>query len=48
VEHLKKYLILGVPGGSFGKAGWLRFAYCVDEKIIKASGPAFRKALESW
>lgn len=48
VEHLKKYLILGVPGGSFGKAGWLRFAYCVDEKIIRASGPAFQKALESW
>jgi aspartate aminotransferase len=48
VEHLKKHLVLGVPGASFGKPGWLRFAYCVDEKIIKASGPAFRKALESW
>jgi aspartate aminotransferase len=47
-DHLKKHLILGVPGGSFGKPGWLRFAYCVDEKIIKASGPAFRKAMETW
>jgi len=48
VEHLKKHLILGVPGASFGKALWLRFAYCVDEKIIRASAPAFREAMNSW
>ena len=48
VDHLKKQLILGVPGRGFGKAGWLRFAYCVDEKIIRASGPAFKKAMEEW
>jgi aspartate aminotransferase len=48
VNHLKQYLILGVPGSGFGKPGWLRFAYCVDEKIIRASGEAFKKALASW
>jgi aspartate aminotransferase len=48
VEHLKQYLILGVPGSGFGKPGWLRFAYCVDEKIIKASAVAFKKAMEGW
>ncbi|WP_461255220.1 pyridoxal phosphate-dependent aminotransferase [Treponema sp. R80B11-R83G3] len=48
VEHLKKYLILGVPGSSFGKSGWLRFAYCVDEKIINASQNAFKSAMECW
>ncbi|MCL2210322.1 MAG: pyridoxal phosphate-dependent aminotransferase [Treponema sp.] len=48
VEHLKKYLILGVPGSGFGKPGWLRFAYCVDEKIITASGPAFKEAMKNW
>ncbi|MCL2093107.1 MAG: pyridoxal phosphate-dependent aminotransferase [Treponema sp.] len=47
-EHLKKHLILGVPGSGFGKPGWIRFAYCVDEKIIEASGPAFQKAMEEW
>jgi aspartate aminotransferase len=47
-EHLKKYLILGVPGASFGTPGWLRFAYCVDEKRIRASGPAFKKAVEEF
>ncbi len=48
VEHLKKYLILGVPGSGFGKSGWLRFAYCIDEKIISASAPAFKLAMENW
>jgi aspartate aminotransferase len=46
--HLKKHLILGVPGTGFGKAGWLRFAYCVDEKIIRACGSAFKRAMETW
>ncbi|MDR0301091.1 MAG: pyridoxal phosphate-dependent aminotransferase [Treponema sp.] len=48
VDHLKKHLILGVPGSGFGKSGWLRFAYCVDEKIIKMSADAFKSAMESW
>jgi len=48
VEHLKKHLILGVPGSGFGKSGWLRFAYCVDEKIINASQNAFKSAAETW
>ena len=48
VDHLKKFLVLGVPGSGFGKPGWLRFAYCVDEKIIKAAGEAIKKAMESW
>jgi aspartate aminotransferase len=47
-DHLKQYLILGVPGSGFGKPGWLRFAYCVDEKLIRASAAAFMKAMESW
>jgi aspartate aminotransferase len=48
VNHLKNYLILGVPGAGFGKPGWLRFAYCVDEKNIRASAEAFKKAMEEW
>jgi aspartate aminotransferase len=48
VEHLKGRLILGVPGRGFGKPGWVRFAYCVDEKHIRASGEAFQKAMETW
>ncbi|MCL2800229.1 MAG: pyridoxal phosphate-dependent aminotransferase [Treponema sp.] len=48
IEHLKKYLILGVPGSGFGKPKWVRFAYCVDEKIIKASLNAFIEAVKTW
>ena len=48
VDHLKKHLILGVPGSSFGKPGWIRLAYCVDEKIIRNSADAFVKAMGSW
>jgi aspartate aminotransferase len=48
VDHLKQHLILGVPGAGFGKPGWLRFAYCVDEKIIRAAAASFNKAMESW
>jgi len=47
-EHLKTHLILGVPGSGFGKPGWLRFAYCVDERIISKSASAFKKAMEGW
>ena len=48
VNHLKQHLILGVGGAGFGKPGWLRFAYCVDEKTIRASAGAFRQAMKSW
>jgi aspartate aminotransferase len=48
VNHLKQHLILGVPGAGFGKPGWLRFAYCVDEKIIRSSGDAFKQAMANW
>jgi aspartate aminotransferase len=47
VEKLKQNLILGVSGASFAKPGWVRFAYCVDEKIIRASAEAFKKTMEA-
>jgi aspartate aminotransferase len=48
VECLKKHLILAVPGSGFGAPGWVRFAYCVDEKRIRASAAAFKAALAEW
>ncbi|MDR2633369.1 MAG: pyridoxal phosphate-dependent aminotransferase [Treponema sp.] len=48
VDHLKQYRILGVPGSGFGTPGWIRFAYCVDEKHIQASASAFKQAMETW
>jgi aspartate aminotransferase len=46
--HLKDHLILSVPGSSFAGPGWMRFAYCVDEKIIKASSDSFQRAMDCW
>jgi aspartate aminotransferase len=48
IEHLKKYLILGVPGTGFSKKGWVRFAYCVSDKLIRDSGGAFKQAVAEW
>ncbi|MDR2069587.1 MAG: pyridoxal phosphate-dependent aminotransferase [Spirochaetaceae bacterium] len=48
VNYLKKHLILGVGGSGFGKPGWVRFAYCVDEGVIKASAGVFKKAAAEW
>ncbi|MDR2552952.1 MAG: pyridoxal phosphate-dependent aminotransferase [Treponema sp.] len=47
-ELLKKHLVLGVPGSSFGAPGWIRFAYCVDEGVIRASAPALRETMDEW
>ena len=47
-EHLKRSLILGVPGSGFGQPGWVRFAFCVDEGIIRGSSGAFARAMEGW
>ena len=47
-DCLKKHLVLGVPGSGFGAPGWIRFAYCVDEGVIRASAPAFKEAVEEW
>jgi aspartate aminotransferase len=44
VEALKRERILGVPGAGFGKAGWVRFAYCVDEALIRAAAEPFKRA----
>jgi aspartate aminotransferase len=47
-DCLKKQLILAVPGSGFGAPGWVRFAYCVDEKVIRASAAAFKAAILEW
>jgi aspartate aminotransferase len=47
-DCLKKHLVLGVPGSSFGAPGWIRFAYCVDEALITASTAAFAEAAAEW
>jgi aspartate aminotransferase len=38
--------VLAVPGRGFGCPGYVRFAYCVDEGIIKGAAPGIKKAVE--
>jgi aspartate aminotransferase len=39
--------ILAVPGRGFGRGGYVRFAYCVDESIIEAAAPGIKRAVEN-
>ncbi|MGE4564094.1 MAG: pyridoxal phosphate-dependent aminotransferase [Victivallaceae bacterium] len=45
IEALLAEQILVVPGRAFGRAGYFRMTFCVDEKVIRAAGPGFRRAV---
>lgn len=47
-EKAKKYELLLVPSGDFGIGGYVRIAYCVSEKVIKNSMPAFEKLAKEY
>jgi aspartate aminotransferase len=42
---LAEQKILAVPGRGFGFPGYIRLAFCVDEKVIAASAEGFKKAM---
>ncbi len=44
VDALLKERILAVPGGAFGRAGYIRLAFCVDEKTILAAAGGMKRA----
>lgn len=45
-ERLVEEKILTVPGSGFAMPGYFRISYCVDERIIEASLPGFRRVFE--
>ncbi len=45
-EKAKAFDILIVPSDSFGCAGYVRIAYCVDYDMIKRALPYFKKLIE--
>ena len=47
VDALLEQRILAVPGRGFGKAGYVRLACCVDEKIILRSALGFAAAVRA-
>jgi aspartate aminotransferase len=42
-DYAVKYNILAAPGAGFGFPGYFRLAYCVSDKTIELSLPAFEK-----
>lgn len=47
-EYAKKYELLLVPSDSFGVLGYVRISYCVSEKQVIDSLPAFKKLIEDY
>jgi aspartate aminotransferase len=45
VHELLQHNILAVPGKGFGRPGYFRIAYCVDDRVILGSMEGFRKAI---
>ncbi len=48
VEELQDVLIIAVPGSAFGGPGYFRLAFCVEDKTIINSIPAFKKAMDKY
>ncbi len=46
VNLLREEKILAVPGKGFGGPGYIRLAYCVEDRTIENSLPGFRRAME--
>lgn len=48
IDALFKEHVLAVPGRGFGLAGHVRFAFCVDRKIIERSAEGIKRAVASF
>ena len=48
VAKAKEHRLLIVPGSTFGCAGYVRIAYCVDYDMIKRSLPEFKALAEEY
>jgi len=48
VAKAKEHRLLIVPGSTFGCAGYVRIAYCVDYDMIKRALPAFKALAEDY
>ncbi len=48
IEALMARNILGVPGSGFGRSGYFRLAYCIEEETIERALPGLRSVLEEF
>lgn len=47
VAILQQHKILAVPGLGFGRPGYFRLAFCVEDDVIERSADAFKKAMDA-
>lgn len=47
VNKLMEQLVLAVPGSGFGRPGYFRMAFCVDEKVIRRAAAGLKKAAQA-
>ncbi len=47
-EHAKDFELLLVPSNSFGTEGWVRLSYCIAQKTIQDSMPAFEALMQAY
>jgi aspartate aminotransferase len=48
VADLSEENVLVVPGSSFGRAGYFRIAYCVEDRTLKGAMAGFRKVAQKY
>jgi aspartate aminotransferase len=48
IKRLQEERVLGVPGSGFGRGGYFRLSYCVDERTIERAIPGLRRAMEAF
>ena len=47
-DKAKEFELLLVPSDSFGIGGWVRLSYCIPQKTIEDSMPAFQALMDSY
>ncbi|MDA8164884.1 MAG: aminotransferase class I/II-fold pyridoxal phosphate-dependent enzyme, partial [Desulfobacteraceae bacterium] len=45
VHLLRDQRVLAVPGRGFGRPGYFRLAFCVEDEVIARSAGAFKQAM---
>jgi len=48
VQALLQEGVLVVPGAGFGRAGYFRIAFCVQEAVIEKAMPTFARVFRSF
>ena len=48
LAELRKQNILAVPGKGFGRSGYIRISYCIEDKTIEGSLPGFREVARHY